>query len=82
MNVILEFCLASLIHHQGFIRDSVPQDSSIFANSLFQDSELRSGLQPLLVTSSSSMRVTGIPPCNTLLQSIESIPAVYGTRLA
>ena len=77
MKVVLEFCLASMLHHYDFIVHKTPPTSALLLSPLFQDESLRESLGQRLSTSSSDLRVTGIPPSYTLLQAIRHVPDEY-----
>jgi hypothetical protein len=43
---VLEFCLASVVHHQGFLRETLPAQHPLFFSSLFMVENLLEELQP------------------------------------
>ena len=62
---VAEFCLASVIFHREFFRQSFPATHALFGTTLFRDPRFIAGLAPLvqchLPTSADPIQPTGVP---------------------
>jgi hypothetical protein len=73
---VLEFCLASLVYHRKYLRDTLPATSPLFATPLFSTTGLLDELAPLVIcragTATDAFPATGLPAHTALLlQSAE-----------
>ena len=63
---VLVFCLASLVHHRDWLRNTVPKESPLFNTALFKDAQLLGKLanevECRLPQPGDDIRATGLPP--------------------
>ena len=90
LSALLELCLASLIFHRNYFRQTLHRDHKLFLSPLFADQSIVENLAPLieagLAHPQSRIQPTGVPTLTTVLlkmQSLEQkvdqiVPAVDG----
>jgi hypothetical protein len=74
---ILQFCLASVIFHTPFLKETLPKNHLLFASPLFQDTSLFNTLAGAVICpiddGTQRIRASGIPPHVSLLVSMIAV---------
>ena len=68
---VAKYLLASVVFHEDWLRQNLPDNHPLFQNRLFADMYLEQ-LKPFVSTSLSTTGATGIPPLVTLMKSESS----------
>jgi hypothetical protein len=77
MNRVLEFVLASVVYHEGFLRRTLPQDHLLFSTPLFTQNrilqELKQSVCCKIAEPSDLIQPTGVPPHVMLLTQMQQM---------
>jgi hypothetical protein len=71
---VLKHCLASVVYHIEFIRETLPDDHNLFQNYLFRTPGLIKYLREFVtIAGNQDILVSGIPPHVDIIQKLEKI---------
>ncbi|KAF0683756.1 hypothetical protein As57867_024137, partial [Aphanomyces stellatus] len=62
LQAVLALCLASLVHHEKFLKVTLPMKHSLLQTALFRGTTLIDSLRPRVVLASGVLQPTGLPP--------------------